>query len=386
MLREGARYRDFIDLILAGYDLELMQSDRYNCVLLEEFESSKRLCILPLLSMGYVNFGFALSKKYMCFLGLVVSFENSDGDETLLRDFSSVIHGHFAVTCPSNGGESNSLGGFVLNYLFQRNKLAQMMYICRQLPDNARSQLMKDYLQLQWIHSLDKADFKSAAVQSAAYAATSLHLSASVTISLSKLCAKAGNLDALQTAEIDRQYTNVLALKQLSKLDSTLDYDTTRGDDFPYLLNTIIRKLRIASEDSTTMPDKSIMKDLLRSCINMLKHYFALGKLNVEDLLTELLEVIEMAVSFEKNKWADSALAFDRGSPLTSDFIAFDSTFVAVILHESVDVRLPGQPHPLRDCDLQGKVRDRLNQIMDSAALDLITAYISTFQIRYDVN
>ena len=383
MLREGSRYRDFAEIILAGYDLQLQQMDRPDSALLQEFESTKKSCILPLLSMGYVNFAFALSRKYMCFLGLVMSFEYSDGDESLIRDFSAVIHDNFAVSCSFSDGEHVSLGAYVLDYLFQHKKLAQMMHICRQLPESSRSEFMKDYLPLQWIQSLDKLDCKSAAIQSAAYAATSTQLSASVTISLSKLCAKAGNLDAPQTAEIERQYTYIFALKQLTKLDPTFSHGCDSSLD---LLNTIIRKLRTISEDSTVILDKLSAEDLLSSCGDILKQSFAAGELNAETLLGMLLDIIEVVASLEMSKWADSALEFSRGPPLTSDLRALHGTLLEVIVRGSVDIRITGQPHPLRNLDLQGKVRDRLNHLIDSGTLEFIVAYIAAYEIRFDID
>lgn len=386
VLREGSRYRDFVNQLLAGYSLELGvlrgTGIREISSFSADFEIAKEKCILPLFSMGYISVAFALSKQYLCFLGLLMSFEKCDGDEVIIRDFISLVRDNFDVCCVINEGDrgerSITLGSYTLERLFTQKRFAQMIYITQQLPEIFQRGGMCEYASMEWILSLSKLQWVNTAKQSSSFAATLANpAAASVIVSVSKLCSEIGDPSQVEKAECENRYLCIVALKQMAQLEpSSGSYSFADFSCSSEILNAILRTLRSASDAFESFESKrNIIENLIVSCTKIMRCIPFYGNVSAEELEKSLLELIDISIRMEMEFWEEATISTCTLEEfLKSDRCALDKTLLASALRNGVV-----DHYSLRPVDLPQKIIGGLSQSFSPQSKDLILGYISAF-------
>lgn len=194
MGKEGARVRDFAVLLLDGYTRDWVKSNVGEGKLTQferGFEEAKQLSVALVLRMGHVKTAYQLSVQFMYFHGLLESFEQSAGDESIRNDFQRLVAARgreVSTAAASNGVDKTSLSEFSMQYLWMRKHYAVLLDLSRFMDQTVVQQFMADKPSLSWLLAFDKKDFTGAAAQLSALSGAVENTGTAA--SIAKLCGR----------------------------------------------------------------------------------------------------------------------------------------------------------------------------------------------------
>jgi hypothetical protein len=330
--KEELTVRELAGLILDGFALEISENNLHKSLQVSQleidFEAAKRICILPLLKMGYVRVSFHLSVKYMYFHGLMETWACSVGDdrELITRELHALLQsrgGELSTAVRTSGQMKIAWSEYCLQSLWERRLLAQILETSSFIENTVVDKFLEDKPSLSWVRALRKRDVSSAAISALAHARSmSGEASSKTVLSIAKLAARASKQVDVQ-AQCDRELLAVEARSELNRLRGPVSTQTPLSQlDRGALVSDLTS---LINESPVLAADKERVLRLAYVCVRLLRDNDSSPGSTLE-LSADLWEAI---VAADRTRWS---------SPVDSEGI--DEAQLDRLLHESLLLRL----------------------------------------------